>query len=165
MGQKIQPRCDRTNMVVSSCSNSGSVLSSLSSTRVSPLAATLGRRGWTGAFESKGSDHLFHMARVGELHRTVLLWIWSCLSRSAVTSSPWTEAMIFRLFGVHAHARLSPAHANLLQESSKLAFPVLSSVTDAVQTLSQQPTRPTRLRIEVCSLHVNHQERSPFLVA
>ena len=140
-----------------------------------------------------------------ELHRTVLLRIWSCLLRSTaspiicvlisylslnfwishsasslealtVTSSPWTEALII------GTCSLAPAQANLLQEAPKLAFPVLSSVTGAVQALSQQPTLPTawsssvsfgkldvdpapRLRIEVRSSHVNHQEHCLLLVA
>ena len=46
-----------------------------------------------------------------------------------------------RLFGVQARARLSPAQANLLPEASKLAFPVLSSVTGAIQALSQHPPK------------------------
>ena len=48
--------------MVSSCPNSGSVLSSLSDPGL-PLGRYSWRRGWTGAFESQGSDHLFHMAR------------------------------------------------------------------------------------------------------
>ena len=70
------------------------------------------RGGWTGAFESLGSDHLFHMARA---------------------DSP-------RLFGVRARARFLPAQADLLQEATKLAFPVLSSVTGDEQALSAAHT-------------------------
>ena len=47
-----------------------------------------------------------------------------------------------RLFGEKARARLSPVQPDLLQEAPKFAFPVLSSVTGAVQALSQQPTLP-----------------------
>ena len=116
---------------------SGSVLSSLSSTLVSPLAATPG----IGAGLAPSSPKTLITSFTGacpasiqsprELHRTVLLRIWSCLSRSAaspvncvlisylslnfwishsasslealtVTSSPWTKSADSpRLFGVH----------------------------------------------------------------
>ena len=76
-------------MVVSSRPNSGSVLSSLSSTLVSHLAATPGVRlapsspkALITSFTWRGSASI-QISR--ELHRTVLLGIWSCLSRSAAS--------------------------------------------------------------------------------
>ena len=50
--------------MVSSRTNSGSVLSSLSSTVVSPLAATPCVGAGLAPSKSQGSDHLFQMARV-----------------------------------------------------------------------------------------------------
>ena len=140
-----------------------------------------------------------------ELHRTVLLRIWSCLSRPAaspiicvpisyfswnfrishsafslesltVTSSHWTEVRIPRASSEYKHVLACFLRKMI---SSKLALPVLSSVTGAVRALPQQPTLPTawsssvsfrkldvdsapRLRMEARSSQVNHQKHCPF---
>ena len=79
---------------------------------------------------------------------------------------------------VSARGRFSHAQADLLQESSELVLPVLSSVTSAVRALSHQPTllaawsspvkldedSALRVRIEARSPHNNNQEHRPLLV-
>ena len=63
LGQIVQPRRDRTEHGGLRMPP-GSVLSSLSSTLVSPLVATPGVGAGLAPFESQSSDHLFHKARV-----------------------------------------------------------------------------------------------------
>ena len=139
LGQIVQPRRDRTE-------HGGLLMPQLGFGAVLvvfdpglPLGHYSWRGGWTGSFESQSFDHLLLHVRgsasiqsARELHRTVLLRIWSCLSRSAafsdhlrlnlvpffelldyplsvflealtVTSSPWTEALIPRAFSEYKH--------------------------------------------------------------
>ena len=171
--------------MVSSCPNSGSTLHSLSSTLVSPLGCYSWRRGWTGTFESQSFITSFtwrgsaSIQRPRELHRTVLLRIWSCLSRSA--ASPIICVLISYLF-LNSWISHSASSLEDLTVTSSPWTEGLIHRASAIQALSQQPTLPTawsssvsfrkldvdsapRLRIEVRSSHVNHQEHCPLLAA
>ena len=170
------------NMVVSSCPNSGSMLPSLSSTLVSPPGRNSWRRGLTGTFESQSFDHLFQMARVCfypkpsgtpsyrsvedlELlvqirvlisYLSVNFWIThstSSLEDWTVTSLPWTEVLIPRASSEYKHVLACQQPALPTAWSSSVSFGELD-VDSAL-----------RLRMDVRSSHVNHQEHCLLLVA
>ena len=74
-----------------------------------------------------------------------------------MTSSPWTEALIQRFFGVQANARVSPQSSKKPSKSHLSQQPTPTAWSSSVSFRKLDVDFASRPRMELRSSHVNHQ--------